>query len=94
MKLAGVVVTEGLCKLHNISYTIVRPSAVYGPKDMNRRVSQIFIENAINNREITINGSGDERLDFTYIQDLIHGVKNVIESDNSKNEIFNINFGN
>ena len=46
MKLAGEVVTEGLCRLHNIPYTIIRPSAVYGPKDMNRRVSQIFIENA------------------------------------------------
>ena len=47
MKLAGEVVTEGVCKLHSIPYTIIRPSAVYGPKDMNRRVSQIFVENAI-----------------------------------------------
>jgi nucleoside-diphosphate-sugar epimerase len=36
-------------------------------------VGQIFIENAIQGQDITINGSGDEKLDFTYIEDLVHG---------------------
>ena len=30
-----------------LEYAIIRPSAVYGPTDVNRRVSQIFLENAI-----------------------------------------------
>ena len=50
MKLAGEVVTGGV-QLHSIPYTIIRPSAVYGPKDMNRRVSQIFVENAIRGKK-------------------------------------------
>ena len=92
MKLAGEVVTEGLCKLHNIPYTIIRPSAVYGPKDMNRRVSQIFIESAFKKEKIYIQGK-DEKLDFTYIKDLTDG--SILAARNKKgiNQIFNITCG-
>ena len=33
-----------------------------------------MIENAIQNLDIEINGSGDEKLDFTYIEDLLQGI--------------------
>ena len=92
MKLAGEVVTEGLCRLHDIPYTIIRPSAVYGPKDMNRRVSQIFIESAFQNKEIYIQGK-DEKLDFTYIKDLANGSILAARSKKGINEIFNITCG-
>jgi len=92
MKLAGEVVTEGLCKLHNIPYTIIRPSAVYGPKDMNRRVSQIFIENAFEKKKIYIQGK-DEKLDFTFIKDLANGSIRAARSKKGVNEIFNITCG-
>ena len=92
MKLAGEIVTEGLCKLHNIPYTIIRPSAVYGPKDMNRRVSQIFIENAFEKKKIYIQGK-DEKLDFTFIKDLANGAILAAKSKKGVNEIFNITCG-
>ena len=92
MKLAGEVVTEGLCKLHNIPYTIIRPSAVYGPKDMKRRVYQIFIENAFKNEKILIQGK-DEKLDFTYIKDLAEGTILAAQNKKGINEIFNITCG-
>ena len=37
--------------------------------------SQIFIENALQNKPITINGSDKEKLDFTYIEDLLQGIE-------------------
>ncbi len=92
MKLAGEVVTEGLCKLHNIPYTIIRPSAVYGPKDMNRRVSQIFIENAFEKKKIIIHGK-KEKLDFTFINDLANGAILAARSKKGDKEIFNITCG-
>ncbi len=92
MKLAGEIVTEGICKLNKLDYTIIRPSAVYGPKDMNRRVSQIFIENAIKGKKIIIQGK-DEKLDFTYIDDLVQGSILAAIKVNGKNEIFNITCG-
>ena len=33
---------RGLCKLYGLKYSIIRPSAVYGPTDMNRRVSRFL----------------------------------------------------
>lgn len=92
MKLAGEVITAGLCGYYNIDYTSIRPSAVYGPTDMNQRVSQIFIEKAIKGEKIFIQGK-DEKLDFTYIQDLVNGV--ILASTNKKgaNETFNITNG-
>ena len=36
----------------------------------------------------TLNGDGLEKLDFTYISDLVQGVVRTIESPNSKNQVF------
>ena len=55
MKLAGEIVTKGL-GFYNIPYTIIRPSAVYGPTDMNNRVTQIFINKAFKSETINIQG--------------------------------------
>jgi nucleoside-diphosphate-sugar epimerase len=41
-----------------------------------------------------VKGDGSEKLDFTYIEDLIQGLNNIIESPNSFNQIFNITTGN
>jgi len=88
---------ERLVIAHNqvfgLPYTIVRPSALYGERCISRRVSQIFIENLIDKKSIIIEGTGKEKLDFTYIKDLTHGVKKIIENKNSKNQIFNITYG-
>ena len=56
-------------------------------------MSQIFIENAVQGLDITINGDGSDKLDFTYIDDLIHGVTLAIENEKSRNETFNMTYG-
>jgi len=92
MKLAGEVVTKGLCEFYKIPYTIIRPSAVYGPTDMNNRVSQIFIQKALNRETIKIQGK-NEKLDFTYVEDLAKGC--ILAATNKKgiNQVFNITNG-
>jgi len=92
MKLAGEIVTKGLGGFFNIPYTIIRPSAVYGPTDMNRRVTQIFIEKAFMGNTISINGK-DEKLDFTYVKDIARGFVLAASSKNGENQVFNITHG-
>ena len=92
MKLAGEIITKGISKLNDIPYTIIRPSAVYGPTDMNRRVSQIFIENAFINKLIEIEGK-NEKLDFTYIEDLAKGCVLAGTKEKGIDQIFNVTFG-
>ena len=77
-----------------INYTIIRPSALYGERCISRRVGQIFIESALNKSKIIINGNGEEKLDFTYIEDLINGIICSLKSKNSLQETFNITYGN
>ena len=74
-------------------FTIIRPSALYGERCVSRRVGQAFIENAIIGEDLTINGDGEESLDFTYIDDLVQGIVLSIVNKNSINEIFNITYG-
>ena len=93
LKYAAEKIIISYNQVFDLPYTIVRPSALYGERCISRRVGQIFIENALQNKEIEIHGDGYEKLDFTYIKDLIEGIVKVIENPNSKNEVFNLTFG-
>lgn len=93
LKFAGEKLVIAYNQVFNLSYTIVRPSALYGERCVSRRVGQIFIENALNGVDITINGDGSDRLDFTYVGDLIGGIIKVIENENSRGQIFNLTYG-
>ena len=43
-----------------------------------------FIESALNKKEILISGDGYEKLDFTYIEDLLQGFEKIITNKNQK----------
>ncbi len=80
-------------QVFDLPYTIIRPSALYGERCVSRRVGQAFIENAIKGQELSINGDGSDKLDFTYINDLCQGLMLCLIKKESKNEIFNLTFG-
>ncbi|MBI2027226.1 MAG: NAD-dependent epimerase/dehydratase family protein [Deltaproteobacteria bacterium] len=92
-KLCGEVLTKAFGKKFGIGYTIIRPSAVYGPTDANRRVSQIFIESALLGQPLTLHNKGVEKVDFTYVEDVAEGFVLAAFSDKAKNETFNITRG-
>jgi len=93
LKYSGELIVKAYHRVFDIPYTIIRPSALYGERCVSRRVSQIFIENAVQGLDITINGDGSDKLDFTYINDLIHGVILTIENEKAINETFNMTYG-
>lgn len=93
LKYGGEKLVIAYNQVFQLPYTIIRPSALYGERCVSRRVGQIFIENALTTGEITLSGDGSDRLDFTYIGDLVQGVQKIIENKNSKNQIFNLTFG-
>ena len=80
-------------QVFDLPYTIIRPSALYGERCVSRRVGQAFIENAIKGKDLSINGDGSDKLDFTYIDDLCDGLMLCLVKKESKNEIFNLTFG-
>ena len=74
-------------------YTIVRPSALYGERCVSRRVGQAFIENALRGKKLTVNGDGNDALDFTYIGDLVQGLLRCIALPEARNQTFNLTYG-
>jgi nucleoside-diphosphate-sugar epimerase len=93
LKFGGEKLVIAYNQVFNLPYTIVRPSALYGERCISRRVGQVFIENALNGQDLTIKGDGEERLDFTYIDDLVDGVCRVVADPNSRNQVFNLTCG-
>jgi len=93
MKLAGEVIVKGLSKYCEIPYTIIRPSAVYGPTDMNERVTQFLLMKAFNKDELLEIHGKDEKLDFTYIEDMANGCVKAATKKQGLNNTFNITFG-
>ena len=92
-KYAGEVMTETYSRRYNIPYSIIRPSAVYGPYDVNRRVSQIFVENALLGKSITLYGGGHQVLDFSYVEDIAYGIIQVMFHEKGEGNAFNITYG-
>ncbi len=80
-----------------LGVTIIRPSALYGERCISRRVSQVFIENALIGKPLILEGGGDGRLDFTSIVDLVDGMLRALamhEKTPQYSTTFNITYGN
>lgn len=93
LKFAGEKMVIAYNQVFDLPYTIIRPSALYGERCVSRRVGQIFIENALGGAKLRMDGDGDERLDFTYIDDLVEGICLVIQHPAAHNQIFNLTYG-
>lgn len=93
LKFAGEKMVIAYNQVFGVPYTIIRPSALYGERCISRRVGQIFIESALKGEEVRINGDGSDRLDFTYIGDLVNGVVQVLTREEALGQVFNLTYG-
>lgn len=89
LKLAGEWLVKDYARRTNLAYTIIRPSAVYGPLDVEDRVISKFILNAMRGITLKVNGAG-ETLDFTYVDDAADGIVAAALSDRTDNRTYNI----
>jgi nucleoside-diphosphate-sugar epimerase len=87
MKLAGEWLVRDYARRAGVSHVIIRPSAVYGPLDINDRVVSKFMLTAMSDGVLKVNGA-DETLDFTYVDDVAIGIASVLLGD--CNGIYNI----
>jgi UDP-glucose 4-epimerase len=89
LKLAGEWLVKDYARRTDLAYTIIRPSAVYGPLDVEDRVISKFILNAMRGIPLKVNGAG-ETLDFTYVDDAADGIVAAALSDRTDNNTYNI----
>jgi nucleoside-diphosphate-sugar epimerase len=86
MKYMGEKLVEDYKKYFD--YTIIRPSAVYGPRDVEDRVLSKFVLNALRGNTIQVRGA-DEVLDFTYVTDTAQGIA-LAATKECPHDIYNI----
>jgi nucleoside-diphosphate-sugar epimerase len=84
--------SEDIVKLTCQNYTIIRPSAVYGPGDSFDRVLAKWILLALDNHEIFVDDPSTI-LDFTHVTDLVRGIFDVATDTHHRNETYNITRG-
>ena len=89
MKLAGEWLVRDYSRKTNLVHTIIRPSAVYGPLDVEDRVISKFLLTAMRGGVLKVNGE-KETLDFTYVDDAADGIVAAALSDNTDNKTYNI----
>ena len=73
MKLAGEWLVKDYARRTGMEYTIIRPSAVYGPRDIEDRVVSKFLIAAMQGNTLKVKGER-EMLDFTYVDDAVAGI--------------------
>lgn len=92
LKYTGELLVKDFCRNNDIEYVIVRPSAVYGPLDVEDRVVAKFLVNAIKGEPLIVKGA-NELLDFTYVDDIATGIALAATHPAAINNTFNMTRG-
>jgi len=89
MKLCGEDLVKDYHRRGCFDYAIIRPSAVYGPLDVEDRVVAKFMLAAMRGDQLRVNGAG-ETLDFTYVDDAADGIVAAATRIMAANRTYNI----
>lgn len=89
LKLAGEHLVKDYTRRNCFEHVIIRPSAVYGPLDVEDRVISKFLLTAMRDGTLKVNGA-NETLDFTYVEDAADGIVGATLSENTANKTYNI----
>jgi UDP-glucuronate decarboxylase len=89
-KVAGEHLAYSFYKEHNYPIVTIRPFNIYGPGQIGEGAIQIFIKNAVKNKNIEIHGDGDQIRSWCYIDDMMEGIMLCLTNKKAIGEIFNI----
>lgn len=78
-KLAGEQICFTFHQLYKIPTTILRLFSVYGPRGRPDMAPYLFTQSLFNNKPIKQFGDGSSSRDWTYIDDIVSGIKRAIE---------------
>lgn len=89
-KISGEHLIYSYYKTRGYPAVSIRPFNIYGPGQIGEGAIQIFIKNAVLNKDIQIHGEGDQIRSWCYIDDMINGTLLCLTSKKAVGEIFNI----
>jgi UDP-glucose 4-epimerase len=90
-KLAGEEFVKGYAQRYPaLDYSILRLFNSFGPYQVGQFVVQKFIQNALQEKPIVINGDGMQKRAFCYVDDTAQGIVSALLSDKTNSEVINI----
>jgi len=89
-KLAGEHLTHAYHRQYNLPTVTIRPFNVYGPGQTGESAMQVFINQALRNETIHIDGDGTQIRAWCYIDDFVDCLVRCIEYPDAIGESFNI----
>ncbi len=92
-KAAADLMVQSYGKTYLLPISIVRTSSIYGPGELEKRVVKNFVENALSGKPLELQGGGELRRDFSYVEDVANGIIRILESEEAIGEMFNITGG-
>lgn len=89
-KLGAEKLGEACARDHGITFTALRFFTVFGPRQRPGLAMHIFAERLLRGELLPVFGDGTARRDFTYIGDLIGGIRAAMNRVDPSFEIFNL----
>jgi dTDP-glucose 4,6-dehydratase len=89
-KLAGEHLAHSYHKEFGLPVVSVRPFNIYGPGQVGEGAIHIFVNNAIENKDIQIHGDGDQIRSWCYVDDIVDAILVSLEKKEAIGEVFNI----
>lgn len=93
-KLSAEHILRNLCEIHNVEYVIAVPHNIIGPRqkydDPYRNVASIMINLMLQGRQPIIYGDGSQMRCFSFVEDDIYCLKEMVFRDNVLGEVINI----
>lgn len=80
-------------RTRGLPYAAVRLCWVYGPGFPRARLPQPWLEDVRAGRNSVLERGGDQRIDFTYVDDAVRGVLAVLQADDLPHPAYNIATG-
>lgn len=90
VKNVGEAFFKSFKKTRNLNFTIFRFFNTYGPLQSDQFVISKFIKNALQNKNITINGDGKQTRTFLFVDDNINITLSILEKNKFINNVVNI----
>lgn len=96
------VYIENMCKFYaersNTKFSVLRHTNIYGPHDKFENTNAHFMSSAISrsnyaSKKMVVWGSGKEKRDFLYIEDLCSAINSIINKQNTKFDLVNVSYG-
>ena len=86
------VTSELLCKnyrtLYALPYTILRYGTAYGPRNRGDDVVALFVKKALDGENLIIHGTGEQKRNFTYVEDLAAGTVAALAPIGGKQDLY------